>query len=360
MFIRKYTFVVHQSNTPWQTPSSNRFSFKRPTNRPPPGAQQRPVKKERQEEASISEARRSAVQFAPIPRFSAPRIRASRASSYPPRSLSPTKPNFPLPGAIPSQKHEDVQDVQDAHATALDEDDDMLDNEINQYPSTSDQLDSATAVLPCSSKRPRLTQDEPLIPQLPPKPAFSRFVIPPSPSQFTGAARFRIPPSPTQVSSVTEAIADSNRPAFLKPSLPPPDAASAAEPLPDAFSPHRKGQRYIPGGMAAEFSSWVIETGQAASLSRRGKGYLRGSDFVREIRISRVQENNDQGSMGPVFVEGVDGGGGECKIMLAQRAEEKHGVKVGDVVGIRAPSWDVLVDGEGGGWVVGVDWRIVR
>lgn len=352
--------MVRRSNTPWQTPASNRFIFKRPTNRSAPGAQQRPVKKERQEESSIAEPRQSAVQFAPIPRFSAPGIRASRASSYPPRSPSPTKPNFALPGGAPSRKHEDVQDVQDASATALDEDEDMLDNEINQYSTTSDRLDSATAVLPSSSKRPRLTQDEHLGPELPTKPAFSRFVVPPSPSQPTGAARFRIHPSPSQVSSTTEPSADSNRPAFLKASLPPPDAASAAEPLPDAFSPHRKGQRYMPGGMAAEFSSWVIETGQAASLSRRGKGYLRGSDFVREIRISRVQENNDHGGMGPVFVEGVDGGGGECKIMLAQRAEEKNGVKVGDVVGIRAPSWDVVVDGEGGGWVVGVDWRIVR
>ncbi|KAF1354692.1 hypothetical protein BDV97DRAFT_365938 [Delphinella strobiligena] len=345
------------------TPSSNRFIFKRPTNRPQSGAQQRPVKTERQEEASTSEARQSAVQFAPIPRFSAPKIRSSRASSYPPRSPSPIKSSFPPPGAAPSQKHEDVPDVQDANATATasDEDDDMLDNEINRQPTPSDQLDSATAVQPSSSKRPRLTQDEPLTPQLSAKPTFPRFVIPPSHSQPPGAARFRLPPSPSQVASVTEVSADSNRSAFLKPSLPPPDAAAAAEPLPDAFSPHRKGQRYVPGGMAAEFSSWVIETGQAASLSRRGKGYLRGSDFVRETRIGRVRESHeDHGTMGPVFVEGVDGGGGECRVMLAQRAEEKHGVKVGDVVGIRAPSWDVVVDGVGDGWVVGVDWRIVR
>lgn len=142
--------------------------------------------------------------------------------------------------------------------------------------------------------------------------------------------------------------------------------------MPEAFSPHRKGQRFVAGGMAVELSAWVIETGSLAVSGRRGKGYLRGMDFMHKVRVLAVDEGDgeEKGSGKIRFVRGVGLAGDALEreegevvgIMLVDCAGERGTVGVGDVVGIRAPSWDVCneIEGREGKWVVGVDWRIIQ
>lgn len=176
----------------------------------------------------------------------------------------------------------------------------------------------------------------------------------------TAPSRFIIPSSTP--STNTPVSHTSSRPTFLRSTIPPPEQT---EPLPEAFSPHRRGQRFVPGGMAAELQSWILEAGQSAVASRRGKGYLRGEDWVGKVRVDVVEGGGD--GDGTVFVEGRVAGGGWGRVMLTDGAGQDggraggrgrgKGVRVGDVVGIRAPTWEVEVEGRM--WSVGVDWGVI-
>ena len=142
------------------------------------------------------------------------------------------------------------------------------------------------------------------------------------------------------------------------------------EPLPEAFSPHRRGTKFTPGGMAATVQHWVLEAGQTAAHVRRTSTYYArpSEDFAARIRIVEVR------GRGPFMVRGVSvpdrGGGGngeDVRVMLA--GQWADGVEVGKIVGVRAPVWDVKAevgggDGEdsddrGGMWMVGVDWKVL-
>lgn len=146
----------------------------------------------------------------------------------------------------------------------------------------------------------------------------------------------------------------SHPPAFLRPSNN--STQDLPAPLPETFSPHRRGQKFVPGAMAATLQQWVLETGQAAIASRRGQAYLYGRDYVVQIRIEEVR---DGGGAGPMVARGVDGQGEERRVLLARPLADvqRTGLARGDVVGVRAPVWDVEVDGQA--WTVGVDWRIL-
>jgi hypothetical protein len=104
--------------------------------------------------------------------------------------------------------------------------------------------------------------------------------------------------------------------------------------------------------MAATVQQWVIETGQAAVQSRKGQGYLRGEDYVTRIKLDRVVGN------GPFTTHGKTASMEAVDLLLAGKANadgEAKGVAAGDVVGIRAPTWDLEL--EGTTWTVAVDWK---
>lgn len=359
-------------------PTPNRFIFKKPS-----GVPHGPAITDDHRELEVSAPpRQSLSQFAGIPRFSAP---AGRTSSYPPHSPSPTKLNFVSSGTPQTLQRDDVHD-EDTRSD--DGDADMLDNYITPSFEGHNQpaVDGNLLIQPSSPKRVKLdlTETQATIPP-------SRFMPPPPipltnstqfpASQSPGSARFLVPPSPSQFS--TQPAFNSHpsapsRPTFLRPPVLPPTPNAPitdAEPLPDAFSPHRKGQRFIPGGMAAELSSWVIGTGQAAVASRRGRGWMQGDEFVRVVRITRTSEGVESHSGGlgevgqaAVFLEAVevheDGGGDgtDLRVVLVQKGSQSDNVSNGDVVGIRAPSWNVCIGhgDEQESWVVGVDWKLVR
>ncbi|TDZ44662.1 hypothetical protein CTRI78_v009455 [Colletotrichum trifolii] len=58
------------------------------------------------------------------------------------------------------------------------------------------------------------------------------------------------------------------------------------EGLPDAFSPQRRGQRYVPGGLAAEMQSWLAEVKGWAG------GGDRAPDLVMQIAVDGVVPGN--------------------------------------------------------------------
>lgn len=224
--------------------------------------------------------------------------------------------------------------MQDA-ASNDDEDDEMLDNipfgaimPTADTPSSSIEEPRKVPVfmLPPSPKRRRIEDELTLTQQTPP--------------------RFMLQPEASQTSTSDNTIGTTNRSAFLRPSIPPPESES---PLPDAFSPHRRGHKFVAGGLAAEMQSWMIEEREAAMQSRRGRGYLHGEDYVYRIKAGKLDGEE------PVFVEGRVAGASVGRAMLVSAKDE---IKVGDVIGIRAPSWEVMIDGKE--WIVGYDWRVIK
>lgn len=109
----------------------------------------------------------------------------------------------------------------------------------------------------------------------------------------------------------------------------------------------------MPGGLASELQSWVIEAAQTASQSRP-RNALSVDDSVHVIDLSEVKGSD------PVFAHGTEAGKETNKVLLVggQATQKADRVKAGDRVSIRLPTWDVQVLGEA--WTVGVDWRTMK
>ena len=111
----------------------------------------------------------------------------------------------------------------------------------------------------------------------------------------------------------------------------------------------------MPGGMAATAQQWVIETGQAAAQSRKGQGYLKGEDYVLQAKVESCTGD------GPTTALATLPSGSVVHLLLAANhsgnAAQTAEVVEGCVVGIRAPTWEMELDGRV--WAVGVDWKVV-
>jgi len=155
----------------------------------------------------------------------------------------------------------------------------------------------------------------------------------------------------TQPSNSADARSAS-RPAFLKSSIP---AEQPGEPLPDVFSPHKRGQRFVPGGMAAELQSWIFETGNAAVQNRRGIGYLAGENYAVTIQVHEISGD------GPFFLYAETSDGVPQRVMLVEgnntTGSKPPSIRNEDIIGIRSPIWTITMDGKD--WTVGVDYKIL-
>ncbi|ORY13993.1 hypothetical protein BCR34DRAFT_534725 [Clohesyomyces aquaticus] len=217
-----------------------------------------------------------------------------------------------------------------------------------------------------------------------------------APATSTSSHRFIVPPPRSLAVSTlpkpTTPAPPSHRPHFL---LPPQVTSPPAptQPLPSTFSPQRKGQKYLPGGLATTLQSWIIEaanTGYAAQTrdtvlwGREKEDGMKVRVRVKDIRGGRGGDGGG-GSVecaagGVFFVSGerdMDAGlynasrefasqkgesqaSGDVKVMLSGQGNARTGiVKLGrgNMVGIRAPVWDVVIEGEK--WIVGVDWGVL-
>ncbi|CAK3949813.1 Hypothetical predicted protein [Lecanosticta acicola] len=277
------------------------------------------------------------AQFAQTPRFS---------FGKPAQAPSPPRPTTAqaLRASIgPSE------DVEEAPASQDDEDEMLLDNEQAEALPTTESTqqrhdeEAWTNELPYSPKRRKL---EEAAQESPAKSMFKHPTTPasanaPRPQQFTRAGGV--------ASTVNDRDSQIRRPPFLRSSLAP---LEPAEPLPDAFSPHRRGEKFVAGGMAATMQQWVIETGQGAAHSRRGQSYLRGEDYVLRVKAETVIGS------GPILMQGKLPDDEEMNLMLVREARKTSSdVVQGSMVGVRAPTWEMELDGRK--WTVGVDWKIL-
>ncbi|EMC92471.1 hypothetical protein BAUCODRAFT_38539 [Baudoinia panamericana UAMH 10762] len=326
------------------TPSPHRFLAGQRRQASPTKSTRQPSALRKQLENDSESA--AVARFAAAPRFSASRV----GPQNPTRPPSPPRPRL-IDALRPSTRlHEDVED---APAPDSHHDEEMLDvEEASALPTTeSDRLlfDHLTHDLPLSPKRRRtnIEQGMSVRPTAPPaRPTFR----PPETTALslnaTPAARFVAAQSPAPLTT----LGDTQRPSFLRSSVAP---REPSEPLPEAFSPHRRGQKFIPGGLAATVQQWVIETGQGAVQSRRGQAYSRGDDYVLRNKIMQTRGN------GPFTLVADVSGTSHMNVFLAGAHCTKgvNTVRVGSTVGVRAPVWDIDIEGQT--WKVGIDWKLL-
>ncbi|KAF2271735.1 uncharacterized protein EI97DRAFT_258218 [Westerdykella ornata] len=213
----------------------------------------------------------------------------------------------------------------------------------------------------------------------------------PKPSTPAPPHRFLVPcqyPTTSPSISTTPGPVPS-RSHFLLPAHPPSPAKPSA-PLPETFSPSRKGNKFIPGGLASTLQSWIIETANAGYQTQTKDTVVWGrekEDGVKlRVRIEEVMfgkdglrgRGTDEGvdcfPGGVVFVKGGTNIGTDCslqspavedcrrvRVLLAGNGGASRSKRVRlharDIVGIRAPLWEVDVGNKK--WMVGVDWAIL-
>ncbi|GKT49076.1 uncharacterized protein ColSpa_09257 [Colletotrichum spaethianum] len=133
--------------------------------------------------------------------------------------------------------------------------------------------------------------------------------------------------------------------------------ASRQEGLPEAFSPQRRGAKYVPGGLAAELQTWLAEV----------KGWAGGdrpADLVMTIIIDELRAGNRMYIVRGRRIVG-DGDASEeiaARLMLAGEGRltglgQKAAVIVGSTVAISQPAWEVEL--EGTRWIVACDWAVL-
>ncbi|KAF2973361.1 hypothetical protein GQX73_g217 [Xylaria multiplex] len=185
-------------------------------------------------------------------------------------------------------------------------------------------------------------------------------------------------------------LAKAHQPTFQKaPRFKPaeiPEGAPHPEPLPDAFSPRRKGAKYIPGGLAAELRDWLVdvEAGIGSGSTAAGSGVKRDEEWVARIQVDELRgaygsargmrlvlgrqvldgkhsaSSDDHRSEEAVEVLGAN----TFRLILAGPGRLNglgvgHDVKPGAVLGIARPTWEVVLDGLGR-WGVACDWVVLR
>lgn len=131
--------------------------------------------------------------------------------------------------------------------------------------------------------------------------------------------------------------------------LPTPVPASLPAPLPEVFSPHRRGAKYLPAGLAATCREWVLSAAQLGAGVRRAEGAGLGGGEEAEW-AARVEVVEVGGGEGMLLVRGAEAG--ERWMLLGGGSVAK-----GKVVGVKRPVWEVEVQGEV--WGVGVEWRVL-
>jgi hypothetical protein len=283
-------------------------------------------------------------------------------------------------GIVQSMEHGGMFDKEDVQHEQEDEDDEML--------FVTEERNKRRRVSPPSSPSSH-RRSEPTTPSAPHNSTTHRFVVPPprTPALFSAIQDHTSTASST--ATATRTTPAPHRPAFILPPQPT-SPIKPSKPLPEIFSPSRKTQKYVPNGLASTLQGWIIETantGFAAQERSITGGVVWGRDRedgvrlklrVRSASSSSTSQDEAEVECFPslfVFIRGETEPGmynvsrapnvaendGEMRALLAGQggARGTGGVKIkiGSVVGIRAPLWDI--DSGGEKWVVGVDWVVL-
>ena len=170
---------------------------------------------------------------------------------------------------------------------------------------------------------------------------------------FAPTPHFFINPSLTEPTN--------NEPQFIKPpKFIHTEEPGPTQPLPEEFSPRKRGQKFVVGGCASEVRGWLVDletqNGHQTSLPSDMRVLGREERWNEEWVIKMVVDDAGGGrGMGWAIAKG-DGMnvilGGEGMKEGLERGKE---VQRGSLVGIKAPVWEV--DIQGMNWSVGANWK---
>lgn len=170
--------------------------------------------------------------------------------------------------------------------------------------------------------------------------------------------------------SSTQSAIQSNESTFLRPPrFRPPDPQEqeqTTDPFPDQFSPHRRGKKYVPGGLAAEVRDWLVNIESSIPSSSIMKS---GSPWLLRLMVDEISGGRRAGFTlvrgRQILSEDADSmidSLGIVNVILAGEGtgtglQKSSNVEVGKTVGIKSPVWEVVI--EGIKWGVGVDWTVL-
>ncbi|KAF2673979.1 hypothetical protein BT63DRAFT_172621 [Microthyrium microscopicum] len=146
----------------------------------------------------------------------------------------------------------------------------------------------------------------------------------------------------TTINSTVDSTPISHRPSFVLPATSP--DTKDVDPLPSHFSPHRKSQHLIQGGLADTMRAHIIDltAGSAHSHSHRPSTWK-----------FHVSEANALPSM--ALVKGTMENGREEHLLLASQG---YLVKSGDTISVKGINWEVELQDRK--WIVCIDWKVER
>lgn len=129
--------------------------------------------------------------------------------------------------------------------------------------------------------------------------------------------------------------------------------------LPDAFSPQRRGAKYVSDGLAAEVRDWLVQVKGSTDYDRSGGLNVRllveavnPAPGMWLIAARRVRDHGiDQNS---TVVKAILAGKGRITGLNSPSA-----VTPGSMIDISQPAWDVLLQNHDR-WAVACDWEVVE
>ncbi|KAH6900001.1 hypothetical protein B0T10DRAFT_469369 [Thelonectria olida] len=142
------------------------------------------------------------------------------------------------------------------------------------------------------------------------------------------------------------------QPTFLAPPrFKPTEVDMLTDGLPVAFSPQRRGTKYLPGGLAAGLQGWLSDI-------KGWEGVDHAGDVVARVTVEEIRPGRRM-----YLVKGrVAGTPGKCRQFLLAGEGKLTGlgrraiVNVGSVVDVGQPVWDVELENEV--WTVSCDWSV--
>lgn len=245
---------------------------------------------------------------------------------------------------ILSSQPYDAEEYDDNDTTFYSDREDKPHNKQNQAHEANDDFEDLLSTDPTLSSPPPLVYHHP--------PSTPRFILPTSSTQ---------PRSTLAASNFNDTFI---RPLRFKPSDE--DREVAVEPLPEHFSPRRRGQKFLAGGLAAEVRSWLVDL--ESQTTRNSRNAMKVDGWKIKIEVDEVTGGPGAGM---TFIRGrrvssdIDEISSLYHIHMILGGEEgmSEGLRkggqavVGKVVGIKGPAWDVEIDGVR--WGVSATWEVL-
>ncbi|KAF5673310.1 hypothetical protein FHETE_3434 [Fusarium heterosporum] len=165
-------------------------------------------------------------------------------------------------------------------------------------------------------------------------------------------------PAQDSIQSIQDAIPLQNeskslqQPTFrVPPRFKPVELDPAIEGLPAAFSPQRRGAKYITGGLAAELQGWLSEV-------KGWEGVALTTAFTTNMIVEEIQPGRRM-----YLVKGRTATAQGKRYLLAGEGRltglgQRMPLSVGSVIEVGQPVWDVELDGVL--WTVACDWGVSK